>query len=629
MCGTGETAEFDLTLMNPLITLGDITLEVQHYPSAEDAQNQENQIDPDTVYTNISNPQTIYVRVYDADTQCEAFTHYTIQVLPNPTPQTDIAPIEECDPDGDGYQEFDLTLREAEIINGEPDVTLSYYQSLEDAQNATNAIEDETAYTNIETPEQIIYVRVERGTTGCYTIVELLIRVVPVPTINPQDYVLCELDSDGFGIFDLQYWKEILLDGQDPDTHTVSYHYTPEDADAGVNAIPEADLDHFPNTSNPMVLYVRITHLETSCYVTGEIQLRVQQDVLITEPAVPLELCEDALGSGMAHFDLTVLDLEILSGQEPPIQVDYYTTQEEAQAGINPIEDYTDFYTTTTTIWARVTNPDPNFEEGCFKVVAVELIVNPLPEIAGLLEEYRLCVDAQGQVIEEEFGMSSPPVIDTGLSTPEYEFEWYINGVYQPGELQGYITASQSGTYTVKIINGLTRCENEYSTQVYLSSPPLEYSAVTSAAFAGRHSITVLVEGLGDYMYSLDDGPFQDSNYFEPVSPGKHTITITDKNGCGTVKLEVTIIDYPQFFTPNEDGYHDTWNIIGIEAYPTAKIYIFDRYGKLLKQLSPTGSGWDGTYNGRPLPSNDYWFRVEYEEDGVVKNFRGHFTLKR
>jgi large repetitive protein len=83
------------------------------------------------------------------------------------------------------------------------------------------------------------------------------------------------------------------------------------------------------------------------------------------------------------------------------------------------------------------------------------------------------------------------------------------------------------------------------------------------------------------------------------------------------------------FFTPNNDGYHDTWNIIGIADNPTAKIYIFDRYGKLLKQLSPTGRGWDGTYNGRPMPSNDYWFRVEYREDGIEKEFRGHFTLKR
>src|SRR5690606_6689497 len=82
ICGDGETAEFDLTTMNLTITLGDASLEVQHYESQADAQNQENQIDPDTSYTNIANPQTIYVRVYDADTGCEAYTHYTIGVLP-------------------------------------------------------------------------------------------------------------------------------------------------------------------------------------------------------------------------------------------------------------------------------------------------------------------------------------------------------------------------------------------------------------------------------------------------------------------------------------------------------------------------------------------------------------------
>uniref|UniRef100_UPI0035BE6488 T9SS type B sorting domain-containing protein n=1 Tax=Gilvibacter sp. TaxID=2729997 RepID=UPI0035BE6488 len=76
-------------------------------------------------------------------------------------------------------------------------------------------------------------------------------------------------------------------------------------------------------------------------------------------------------------------------------------------------------------------------------------------------------------------------------------------------------------------------------------------------------------------------------------------------------------------------GYHDTWNIIGIASNPTAQIYIYDRFGKLLKQLSPLGPGWDGTYNGNPMPSSDYWFQVIYEEDEVEKEFRGHFTLKR
>ncbi|MGV7107808.1 T9SS type B sorting domain-containing protein, partial [Flavobacterium sp. U410] len=61
----------------------------------------------------------------------------------------------------------------------------------------------------------------------------------------------------------------------------------------------------------------------------------------------------------------------------------------------------------------------------------------------------------------------------------------------------------------------------------------------------------------------------------------------------------------------------------------TTKLYIFDRYGKLVKQISPNGNGWDGTYNGRQLPSTDYWFSLQYEENGVAKEFRAHFSLKR
>jgi gliding motility-associated-like protein len=42
--------------------------------------------------------------------------------------------------------------------------------------------------------------------------------------------------------------------------------------------------------------------------------------------------------------------------------------------------------------------------------------------------------------------------------------------------------------------------------------------------------------------------------------------------------------------------------------------YVFDRYGKLLKQLYPNGPGWDGTYNGQPMPADDYWFYISYLE---------------
>lgn len=82
----------------------------------------------------------------------------------------------------------------------------------------------------------------------------------------------------------------------------------------------------------------------------------------------------------------------------------------------------------------------------------------------------------------------------------------------------------------------------------------------------------------------------------------------------------------PKFFTPNNDGYKDTWQINGIIGFSSAKIHIFDRYGKLLKQLNSNGTGWDGTFNGKELGSNDFWFTVDL---GNGKTFKGHFALKR
>ena len=95
------------------------------------------------------------------------------------------------------------------------------------------------------------------------------------------------------------------------------------------------------------------------------------------------------------------------------------------------------------------------------------------------------------------------------------------------------------------------------------------------------------------------------------------------------LNTEILVIHYPKYFTPNGDGTHDTWKIVGLEAKHNAKIYIFDRYGKLIKQINPTGDGWNGMYNGQQAPSTDYWFNVEYTENEQPKQFKAHFSLKR
>jgi len=80
----------------------------------------------------------------------------------------------------------------------------------------------------------------------------------------------------------------------------------------------------------------------------------------------------------------------------------------------------------------------------------------------------------------------------------------------------------------------------------------------------------------------------------------------------------------PKFFTPNGDGYNDYWNIKGVNNIFSSKsiIYIFDRYGKLMKQILPSSQGWDGTINGEPMPADDYWFTKKSE-----KKFSDFFVL--
>lgn len=150
-------------------------------------------------------------------------------------------------------------------------------------------------------------------------------------------------------------------------------------------------------------------------------------------------------------------------------------------------------------------------------------------------------------------------------------------------------------------------------------------------AFAKNQIVTITATAAGNYLYQLDSGPFQASPIFENVASGLHSITVEDINGCSAPIMEnnILVIGYPKYFTPNGDTYNDTWNIFDLKDQLASNIYIFDRYGKLLKNISPKGAGWDGTYIGQPMPAADYWFTVEYEEQGIIKKFKSHFSLKR
>ncbi|OEJ99063.1 hypothetical protein A8C32_07755 [Flavivirga aquatica] len=158
----------------------------------------------------------------------------------------------------------------------------------------------------------------------------------------------------------------------------------------------------------------------------------------------------------------------------------------------------------------------------------------------------------------------------------------------------------------------------------------VDFSIDIGEAFSGDRRIIVNTSGVSNYEYQLDTETPQLSNVFENVSSGRHTITVSDANGCSeAISKEVLILDYPKFFTPNADGINDNWNINSLANQPDTRIYIYNRYGKLLKEITSMNLGWDGTYKGKNMPSSDYWFVVEYSLDSKREQFKSHFTLKR
>jgi gliding motility-associated-like protein len=638
---------FDLTQKNTEITLGDGSLEVVYYTTLAAAESATNAIADPTAYTNeaigtaAANPQTLYVRVTDLDSGCYDLTTLTIRVLPNPTPSPAPADLELCDDtnSGDGEEVFDLTTEEVFILNGELGVSASYHETLAAAESGTNAIANPGAYTNIETPVQTIYVRVTNTLTGCYALVDFDIIVHPLPRATAVgDLIACELNTDDVYEFDLEAQSSTVLGSQDPSIVEVSYHTSLADAALGINFLGSP----YANNSDPELIYVSVFNTATGCRNTQlQFSLEVHEAAQATAPLQAYILCDDNVetdgdpSNDRVQFDLSTQDGFVLDGQDPlNYIVSYYASQADADQAINALPMLYENGVNPQVVIARVDNDIQVLNSSgalvdssiCYETAQVTLEVNPLP-IVIIDPEYILCVDTNGTEV------LAPLVIDTDLSAADYTFVWADAGGAVVGSGSSY-APTQGGSYSLEVFDATlpTLCAAPIEVfTVIESNPPMLTAQVVTAAFASTHVIEASATGQGIYEYSLDQGPWGDSGTFIDVTPGTHLVTARDVNGCGETKTEVYVIDFPLYFTPNGDGYNDRWNIVGVANQGDAKIHIFDRYGKLLKQISPSGEGWDGTYNGVLMPATDYWFSLEYTDPttGNLEILRAHFTLKR
>ena len=209
--------------------------------------------------------------------------------------------------------------------------------------------------------------------------------------------------------------------------------------------------------------------------------------------------------------------------------------------------------------------------------------------------------------------------------------------LWSTGSTQKEITIQPSnpGSYSVTV----TRpniigedCSHTHNFEVIPSDEAL-INFTPTVDFADPNRIIVEIDNsrIGDYIFLLDgiENAPPTSNIFNDVAFGEHIVTVGDLNGCMDVSKNVFIFDIPKFVTPNNDNAYDTWHIVGAEQLPGTIVYIYNRHGKLIKTLPHYSEGWDGTYNGQNMPSDDYWFSADIVQNGESFNIRGHFALKR
>lgn len=424
-------------------------------------------------------------------------------------------------------------------------------------------------------------------------------------SFGTQTLLQCDDDNDGLTTYNLNTAANLITNGNSA-ISVRGFFRTQADAENDTTDVitnPAA----FRNTLSPQTVYARVQN-QYGCIGIAQVNLEISNNALTTP--TPLAIC-DTVGpvDGFTSFDLTQKNTEILQSLPANVQVAYYLTEQDAILAANSIANAQAFTNTTAynqTVYAGLTQGGD-----CYGIVPVQL------------EVYRFGADLS----PEEIAMcnSVPVTLDAGVQTDgsTMTYSWDTTPV-QTGQ---QLIVSAPGTYTVT----LTNSNSCIGTKVFTVTAS-EKATITGIDIndfnGGFNSITINTTGIGNYEYSLNLIDWQESNTFNNLETGVYSIFIRDTNQCGITVGEVFVLDYPKYFTPNGDGTNDYWNVPYLSKRPTAEIRIYDRYGKYIYAFhgGTYTKGWDGTRNGHPLPSTDYWFTITLENGRVV---RGHFSLIR
>jgi len=613
---TDGFSAFNLTEANELIISNISGLTFTYFLSLADAQNNTNPILNDVSFTNQTvNIQTIYYRVTNTN-DCFRTGQLDLTVAATQIPATfSTIIITECDAtfgtDEDGIGNFNFSSASTTIsslFTGQV-VNVTFYENLNDALAEINPITNTSNYNNINSPNtQDIYVRIDSDVNNdCVGLGKYVtLQVESMPIVLPKIVRECDDNNDGTLDFDTTNIENEFLNG----LTNVNVSYTDEN-NLVYNTLPN------PFSTTSQILTVTVTNNTTNaCSFSSTLEFIVDERPMINSIDSNLLIkCDDELNpsfqDGSVTFNTSTFE-NIIIGTQTDVIVEYFDENN------NQITNFIgNFETITQDITVKVTNAN---NANCFTTEVLSFIVNPIPNIQIEAVDKVICTDDSSSSVTLNAGLIDETTIGN------FTYQWYLENQPILGANQYTYEASNIGSYTVEVTNS-NMC---ISTRNMIVNPSniAVINDIQIVDLIDSNTLTIVVSGDGDYQYSIDGENYQNDTIFYDVQPGLLTVYVYDLNGCGISKETISVLGVPKFFTPNGDGINDFWNVKGFDERfgNQTTISIFDRYGKLLKQISSSSQGWDGTFNTINMPSSDYWYTINMIDGRVQK---GHFSLKR
>lgn len=308
--------------------------------------------------------------------------------------------------------------------------------------------------------------------------------------------------------------------------------------------------------------------------------------------------------------------------QNQNVSILFYLSENDLFTNQNQVTNTTQLSVGTTKIFVKVLLGNNCYGGGFFNVkIKNNFTIQTIKSIEICENESYILAQKDSEIL------SNLP-----LNSKVSYFSTSQDAVLNQNELNKYNPTQLPEIVYVRIYDADLICfiTNQFNVIKYLNPKTITLSNSTILNFNDENKVSVFVEPVASYYkYKLNDGFWQNSNQFLNLPLGLSTIYVTNPLSCKIIEARVFVADYLKFFTPNNDSYNDFWKLELGNCKCQYIIYIFDRYGKLVKTISKFDDKWDGTFNGTLLSADDYWFRLVYTKEDNNFEFNSHFTLKR